>query len=214
MFRALLGNGLLLSEDEFHLRQRRLIQPAFHRQRIAGYAKVMADYAARTNERWRRLPVGAEFNMAEEMMQLTLSIVGQTLFDADVERHARSRPGMTELFTLFNRTISPVHVSLYKLRPGAGDRFQQARGKIDDIIYRTIKEHRASGDDRGDLLSMLLSAQDEEGGTGGMSDEQVRDEAITLFLAGHETTALALTWTWYLLAQHPDIEFEAARRTG
>ena len=207
MFRALLGNGLLLSEDEFHLRQRRLIQPAFHRQRIAGYAKVMADYAARTNERWRRLPVGAEFNMAEEMMQLTLSIVGQTLFDADVEKDTPEvGQAMTELFTLFNRTISPVHVLLDKLRPGAGDRFQQARGKIDDIIYRTIKEHRASGDDRGDLLSMLLSAQDEEGGTGGMSDEQVRDEAITLFLAGHETTALALTWTWYLLAQHPDIE--------
>lgn len=207
MFRALLGNGLLLSEDEFHLRQRRLIQPAFHRQRIAGYAKLMAEYAMQTSERWGQIPSGAEFDMAEEMMRLTLSIVGRTLFDTDVEKDAPEvGQAMTELFTLFNRTISPVHVLLDSLRPGASDRFAQARRKIDDIIYRTIKEHRASGDDRGDLLSMLLSAQDEEGGTGGMSDEQVRDEAITLFLAGHETTALALTWTWYLLAQHPDVE--------
>ncbi len=207
MFRSLLGNGLLLSEDEFHLRQRRLIQPAFHRQRIAGYAKVMADYAIRTRERWRQLPVGAEFDMAEEMMRLTLSVVGMTLFDTDVEKDAPEvGQAMAELFTLFNRTISPLHVVLDRLRPGASDRFWQARAKIDDIIYRLIKEHRASGDDRGDLLSMLLSAQDEEGGTGGMSDEQVRDEAITLFLAGHETTALALTWTWYLLAQHPEVE--------
>jgi cytochrome P450 len=207
MLRELLGNGLLLSENEFHLRQRRLMQPAFHRQRIAAYAQVMAEYAARTSERWRQLPAGTELDMAEEMMRLTLSVVGRTLFDADVERDAPDvGQAMAELFTLFNRTISPVHFLLDKLRPGSGDRFRRARGKIDDIIYRTIKERRADGKDHGDLLSMLLLAQDEEGGTGRMSDEQVRDEAITLFLAGHETTALALAWTWYLLAQHPDIE--------
>jgi cytochrome P450 len=141
------------------------------------------------------------------MMRLTLSVVGRTLFDADVENDAPEvGQAMTKLFALFNRSISPVHLLLDKLRPGNGDRFLTARGKIDEIIYRTIKERRASGEDRGDLLSMLLQAQDEEGGTGGMSDEQVRDEAITLFLAGHETTALALAWAWYLLAQYPDIE--------
>jgi len=207
MLRKLLGNGLLLSENEFHLRQRRLMQPAFHRQRIAAYAQVMAEYAARTSERWRQLPAGAELDMAEEMMRLTLSVVGRTLFDADVEHDAPEvGQAMAELFALFNRTISPVHFLLDKLRPGGGDRFHRARGKIDEIIYRTIRERRADGKDHGDLLSMLLMAQDEEGGTGGMNDEQVRDEAITLFLAGHETTALALGWTWYLLAQHPDIE--------
>lgn len=207
MLRALLGEGLLVSDGDFHLRQRRLMQPAFHRERIAGYARVMIEYAAQMSERWQQLPSGVPLEMAEEMRRLTLSVVGQTLFGADVESDVDEvGRAMTELMALFNRAISPVHILLDRLRSGNDDRFRRARGMLDDIIYRTIKERRASGQDHGDLLSMLLLAQDEEGGTGGMTDEQVRDEAMTLFLAGHETTALALTWTWYLLAQHPAVE--------
>ena len=107
---------------------------------------------------------------------------------------------------LFERITNPFAALLSMLPLKSNRRFEQAKQKLDDLIYRIINERRASGEDRGDLLSMLLIAQDDEGGSGGMSDEQVRDEAMTIFLAGHETTANALTWTWYLLSQHPDIE--------
>ncbi len=205
--KMLLGDGLLTSEGEFHLRQRRLMQPAFHRQRIAGYAKVMVDYAMKTDERWRRLPAEATLDIAREMTRLTLAIVSKTLFDADVEEESPEvGHALSELMEIFDRSLSPLHLALNRLGLGAGKRFYESRKTLDDIIYRIIKERRAGGVDRGDLLSMLLLAVDEEGGTGGMTDEQVRDEAMTLFLAGHETTALALTWAWYLLSQNPQVE--------
>jgi cytochrome P450 len=202
--KRLLGEGLLTSEGEFHLRQRRLAQPAFHRQRIAGYATTMVEYAARTRGEWRP---GETRDVAREMMRLTLAIAGKTLFDADVEREADEiGEALTTTFALFNRLSLPFAQLLDRLPLPATRRFQKARGRLDATIYRIINERRASGEDRGDLLSMLIAARDEEGDGTGMTDEQLRDEAMTIFLAGHETTANALTWTWYLLSQHPEVE--------
>lgn len=202
--KRLLGEGLLTSEGEHHRRQRRLAQPAFHRKRISSYAAVMSDYAARHSSRWRD---GETLDVSEEMMRLTLAVVGKTLFDTDVESDADEVGGaLTDVMELFGYLMLPYAELLEKLPLPATRRFRRARARLDAVIYRIIEERRRSGADRGDLLSMLLLAVDEEGDRTGMTDEQLRDEALTIFLAGHETTANALTWTWYLLAQHPDIE--------
>jgi cytochrome P450 len=202
--KRLLGNGLLTSEGEFHLRQRRLAQPAFHKQRIASYATTMTDYAARTSVRWRD---GQYIDMHTEMMRLTLGIVARTLFDADVDAEAAEiGEALTTAFESFNIAMLPFTEYLERLPLPSVRRFNAAKATLDRAIYRIIDERRASGEDRGDLLSMLLMATDTEGDGTGMSDLQLRDEALTIFLAGHETTANALTWTWYLLSQHPDVE--------
>ena len=202
--KRLLGLGLLTSEGEFHRRQRRLAQPAFHRQRVASYASVMTDYGARTRERWQD---GETLDISHEMMRLTLAIVGKTLFDADVEEEAQEiGQALTDVMNLFDVLLLPFSEYLDKLPLPQTRRFHKARERLDATIYRMIEERRRSRQDRGDLLSMLLIAQDEEGNTGRMTDEQVRDEALTIFLAGHETTSNALTWTWYLLSQHADVE--------
>lgn len=207
MMKQLLGDGLLTSEGEFHLRQRRLVQPAFHRQRVASYATSMVEDARRMRERWAMLPAGAEIEMSQEMMRLTLMIAGRTLFDADVEEDASEvGQALTDLMAIAERIPNPLAGILALLPLPSNRRFEKARQRLDDIIYGIIRERRTSNVDRGDFLSMLLMAQDEEGGTGGMTDSQVRDEALTIFLAGHETTATALTWTWYLLSQHPEAE--------
>lgn len=201
--KRLLGEGLLTSEGDFHRRQRRLAQPAFHRQRIASYGKVMTHYAGRTADRWRD---GETLDIADEMMRLTLAIVGKTLFDADVEAEADEvGEAMNAVMDLFNTLTIPFFELLEKLPLPQMQRFKKARARLDRIMYRMIDERRRSGEDRGDLLSMLLLAQDEED-AGRMTDTQVRDEALTIFLAGHETTANALTWTWYLLSQNPAAE--------
>jgi len=211
--RLLLGQGLLTSEGEFHLRQRRLAQPAFHRQRVAGYGAAMVRYAERTRDRWRG---GATLDVAEEMMRLTLGVVGKTLFDADVEEEAEEIGGaLTQALHSFGYAMLPYGELLDNLPLPPVIRFKRARARLDATIYRLIAERRASGEDRGDLLSMLLLTQDTgEGGTpapatpGGdrMSDLQLRDEVMTIFLAGHETTANLLTWSWYLLSQNPGAE--------
>jgi cytochrome P450 len=201
--KRLLGEGLLTSEGGFHTRQRRLAQPAFHRGRVASYADVMAEYAARTASGWRD---GEQLDISQEMMRLTLAIVAKTLFDADVEEEAQEiGEALSTIFGLFNAMLFPFSELLEKLPLPQNKRFQKAKRRLDETIYRIIDERRRTGSDHGDLLSMLLLSQDEEG-TGGMTDEQVRDEVLTLFLAGHETTANALTWTWYLLSQHEDVE--------
>ncbi|MBV9209466.1 MAG: cytochrome P450 [Acidobacteria bacterium] len=202
--KRLLGEGLLTSEGEFHRRQRRLAQPAFHRARVNAYGRSMIDYAERTAARWRE---GETLDISQEMMRLTLSIVGKTLFDADVEAEAQEiGEALTEVMELFNAMLLPFSELLEKLPLPQNRRFQKAKDRLDATIYRMIDERRGSGEDKGDLLSMLLLAQDEEGDGRGMTDEQVRDEAMTIFLAGHETTANALTWTWYLLSQHTEVE--------
>ena len=198
---VLLGQGLLTSEDPVHVRQRRLVQPAFHRDRMAAYARVMSEYGVRARDRWKP---GETLDISREMMRLTLAVVGKTLFSAEVESEAGEiGAALTAILKMFNMLVLPFSEYLQKLPLPAIRRFEQARKRLDETIYGLIRERRASGEDRGDLLSMLLLAQDEGSG---MSDELVRDEALTLFLAGHETTANALTWTWYLLSQNPDCE--------
>lgn len=202
--KRLLGEGLLTSEGEFHLRQRRLAQPAFHRQRIAGYAQTMIDFSLRARERWK---AGVEMDVAREMMRLTLAIAGKTLFDTDVEAEADEiGDALSRAMAMFNRLTLPFSQLLERLPLPSTKRFEQARARLDATIYGMIEERRRHGEDRGDLLSMLMQARDEEGDGSGMTDEQLRDEAMTIFLAGHETTANALTWTWYLLSLNPDAE--------
>jgi cytochrome P450 len=201
--KMLLGEGLLTSEGDFHLRQRRLVQPAFHRQRIAVYAREMVDRAWITGDRWRE---GQTVHMDHEMMALTLAIVARTLFDAEVDREADEIGGaLTDVLRLFQTVFIPGMQLLDRLPLPHTRRFARARGRLDATIYRLIAERRrerARGEERGDLLSMMLAAQDAEGDGGSMTDQQLRDEAMTLFLAGHETTSNALTWTWYLLSQN------------
>jgi cytochrome P450 len=202
--RKLLGDGLLTGEGATHLRQRRLIQPAFHKERIASYSAAMTEYADRLRRRWTD---GATLDVAEEMTRLTLGIVGRTLFNADVEAQARDVGlALNEVMNSFWTTMLPFADLLEKFPIPALRRARAARARLDQIIYDLIAERRRTPGDRGDLLSMLLMVQDEEQGGRGMTDEQVRDEAMTIFLAGHETTANALAWTWYLLSGAPEVE--------
>jgi cytochrome P450 len=199
--RHVFGEGLLTSEGEFWLRQRRLAQPAFHRARIASYAATMVEYTQRMLEGWQE---GEELDAHQEMMRLTLQIVGKTLFDADVERDAqdvgKSLEMLLEIGANFRRTIFVPHW----IPTPTNLRMKREVAQIEKILYRIIAERRASGRDAGDLLSMLLAAHDEDGTR--MTDKQLRDETITLFLAGHETTASTLSWAWWLLAQNPAVE--------
>ncbi|MDQ3919307.1 MAG: cytochrome P450, partial [Acidobacteriota bacterium] len=202
--KRLLGEGLLTSEGELHRRQRRLAQPAFHKKRIESYGAVMADYASRHISGWRD---GDGVDIAREMMRLTLAIVGKTLFDADVESDADDIGGaLSEIMALFNMLLLPYAEYIERLPLPQTRRFERARAKLDSVIYRIVEERRRGDADAGDLLSMLLRARDEEGDHAGMTDRQIRDEVMTLILAGHETTANALSWTWYLLAQNAEAE--------
>ena len=203
--KLLLGEGLLTSEGELHRRQRRLAQPAFHRERIAAYGATMAELAERHRDRWR---AGDTLDMQREMMALTLAIVGKTLFDADVEDEAADiGAALATTFESFNFVFYlPLGELLERIPIPPTIRFRKARARLDATIYRIIDERRRQQTDRGDLLSMLLMAHDVAGDGGRMSDVQLRDEAMTIFLAGHETTANALTWTLYLLSQHPHVE--------
>lgn len=203
--KVLLGEGLLTSEGEFHTRQRRLVQPAFHRDRLARYAADMVACAERTSEAWLAAKGGLYMDIHQEMTRLTLAIVGRTLFSADVSSDADEiGTAMTQIFSLFDTLLMPFADWLQKLPIPPVLRFEKARDKLDRIVYGLIAERRASGEDAGDLLSMLLLARDEDNAR--MTDQQVRDEALTLLIAGHETTANALTWTWYLLSRNPDAE--------
>jgi cytochrome P450 len=202
--KRLLGEGLLTSEGELHLRQRRLSQPAFHRQRIAGYADAMVAHSLRAAGRWRD---GEPIDAHAEMMRLTLAIAGTTLFAADVDGEAREiGEALRIAFEAFEFALLPFTELLDRLPIPPVQRFNRARATLDAIVYRMIADRRRDGADRGDLLSMLMLARDEEGDGGRMSDEQLRDEAITILLAGHETTANALTFAWRLIARHPDVE--------
>jgi cytochrome P450 len=199
--KRVLGEGLLTSEGELHLRQRRLIQPLFHRRAIAAYAETMVETAERVSGSWRD---GETRDVHKEMSRLTLAIVGRTLLDADVEGEAREiGDALTVSLEAVNRLVYPFGAALESLPLPSTRRFQHARARLDSTVYRLIEERRRRAARGGDLLSLLLAAQAEDGG--GMSDRQVRDEAMTIFLAGHETTANLLAWTWYLLARHQEV---------
>jgi cytochrome P450 len=204
MLRRLVGNGLLTSEGSFWLRQRRLAQPAFHRQRIAAMATQMTQAAVDVAAGWEaKARVGEPFPMLEEMSRLTLRIVADALFGTGLPAEASSLRGawdvlgkqIAERFSR-RRLLPPV-------LPTAYDRaFRQAHRALFAIVDAIIAEKRARLGEPTDLLSMLMSAKDEETGEQ-MNDAQLRDEVVTMVLAGHETTAVALAWTWALLDRHP-----------
>jgi cytochrome P450 len=207
LLRPLLGDGLFLSEGDTWLRQRRLLQPVFHRQRVAGYGDVMAAFAGRHVAGWKD---GGVFEVHGEMMALTQAIVGKTLFDADVSGDAHEVGQAARVLAEdFGARLSSFQLIPYWVPTPRNLRSRRAIQRLDRLIHRLIAERRASGEDRGDLLSMLLHAQDADDGSR-MTGQQVRDEAMTMFLAGHETTAVALSWTWYLLAQHPEADARLA----
>jgi cytochrome P450 len=200
----LLGNGLFLAQGDTWLRQRRLVQPAFHRQRVAAYGEVMTAFAVRHLADWRD---GEVRDIHAEMMGLTQAIVAKTLFDADVSDEsyeiARAPNVLMEYFGV--RLASLMALLPYWLPTLGNLKTRWAVRRLDETVYGMIDRRRRSDEDRGDLLSILLRAQDADDGSR-MTNRQVRDEVMTLFLAGHETTAVALSWAWYLLAQHPEVE--------
>lgn len=202
LFQRLVGNGLLTSEGEVWKRQRRLAQPAFHRHRINAYAETMASYAERMVSTWSAREVR---DVHRDMMRLTLEIVVKTLFNADVSADA-DKVGrvLSRIVTPFAGQATLKWIADNRLPTATHRSFNQDAREIDAIVYRIIDERRRSGQDEGDLLSMLLNAHDEDGSQ--LSDKQLRDEVMTIFLAGHETVALTLSWAWYLLARNPETE--------
>jgi cytochrome P450 len=203
MLGPLLGDGLLISEGEFWRRQRRIAAPAFHNKHIAQLVAAMASCTETTLARWRAAT--RPIDVAAEMMALTLNIIARTMFSTDVSGEVEAVRRLMDIVV----TLSPSVLDLFGLpdwlprrQPAA---YRRAIAEFDALVARLLAERRADGIDRGDLLSMLLAARDPESGEG-MSDKQLRDEILTIFLAGHETTANALSWTWYLLARHPEAE--------
>jgi cytochrome P450 len=207
ILRPLLGNGLFLAEGDTWLRQRRLAQPAFHRQRVAAYGEVMTAFAERHLQAWKD---GGVVEVHSEMMGVTQAIVGKTLFDADVSGDAHDVAQAARILAEdFGARLTSLRLLPYWLPTPRNVRAWRAIRRLDELVHRIIAERRASGEDRGDLLSMLLHARDADDGSR-MSEEQLRDEAMTMFLAGHETTAVTLSWAWYLLAQHPEADARLA----
>ena len=210
-FRLMFGDALALNEGESWLRQRRLMQPAFHRRSLAGFGETMVGETTKMLDRWERSSApGQSVDVAKEMTLLTQSIIVKTMFGSEVgaEGEKISRAFDVVLSGFEMRFIMPVWYG--RLPLPANRRFEKARAVLDESIYRIIDERRCArtrGDERDDLLGMLLSARDEDTGET-MSDRQVRDEVFGIYLAGHETTALTLTWLWYLLSKNP----EAARK--
>ncbi len=207
MGKMILGEGLLTNEGESHRRQRRMLQPAFSRKRIDAYSVGISQAADVTSQAWTD---GAQVDMLQEMMRLTLRIAGKTFFGAETDKDAKTtEEALDAFFGLIDRLANPAGALLNMLPLPSNARFRNARRDIDALIFRFIAERRESGEERDDVLSLMLRLQDEDDGKA-MSDQQIRDEAITLFLAGHETTALVMTWAWMLLAQNPE-EAEALR---
>jgi len=225
--KLVLGEGLLTSEDPLHRRQRRVVQPAFHRERIAGYARAMSAAAERWNDGWHarwaaRQGAGGvagqhplALDAAAEMSALTLGIAGETLFGARVHGAAAEvADALSASLRVAPLAFVPFGGLVLRSPLPVARRFRQARARLDRVVLGMIAERRAraagtpagAGERPDDLLAMLLDATDPEaegGNAGPMSDAQLRDEVMTLFLAGHETTASALSWTWHLLAEHP-----------
>jgi cytochrome P450 len=206
IFYPFLGHGLLTNDGESWLHQRRLMQPAFHRKRIAAYGTIMTDSTEKLLKRWQSYAKqDLSLDIAEEMMHLTLGIVGQTLFSLDLSDETNTiGPAVRTLLNLLGSYVyapfPPINVPTPRNR-----RLLAANRSLEQVIYHIIAERRQQNTDTGDLLSMLLSARDEETGEG-MNDRQIRDELMTMLIAGHETTSNTLAWTWYLLSQHPEVE--------
>jgi cytochrome P450 len=204
--RTSIGNGLLTSEDEFWLRQRRIAQPAFHRQRIEGLAGMMACAARDTADRWETIAAsGQPVDVGDEMMRLTRAVVLRTLLGADLGPYTDT---LDEAWAVINEHIGESFWSagLTDWFPSSKQRrFQAARAVLQGAVNHVISQRRRDPSEHADLLSMLMSARDEETGEG-MTDEQLRVEVTTFLLAGQETTSLVLTWLWYLLSQHVEVQ--------
>jgi cytochrome P450 len=208
--KILLGEGLITSDDPIHIRQRRIVAPAFHRQRIAAYAGEIVTSAQHHSAQWQP---GQTIDISAAMMALSLEIVARTLFDTEVTDDIRRINGeVNTIMDLYNFLVAFPRMESFLDLPIPGIvKFRRSRARLDAVVQRLIAERRAefasqrdSAGDHGDLLSMLISSRDEDGSA--LSDEQIRDEVLTIFLAGYETTANALAWTWYLLSQNPEAE--------
>jgi cytochrome P450 len=211
LLRELVGDGVLTTEDPPHLRRRRILQPAFHRARVAGYARAMVEEAERTGDAWSQR---AEIDAGVEMTRLTLAVVGTSLFGAEVGDAAATIAGVIESVANRGGKLQPFLAALAPLLValrGASPRptslvFGRERAALERVVDPIVAAGRratpAELAARGDLLAMLLEARDEAGQP--LGDDDIRNELITMVLAGHETTASALTWAWYLLARHPD----------
>jgi cytochrome P450 len=207
--KAVLGEGLLTSEEPLHMRQRRLAAPAFHRHRIAAYGETIGGLTLAMTAKWES---GASFDLRAEMLLLALRIVGKTLFDTDVDQEVHAIAAAVDSFQGFlPLAFLPFSSTIQQLPIPAMRKIRQGRERLDALIYRMIAERRADPADRGDLLSMLLASRYESDTAGetsseAMSDRQVRDECLTILLAGHETTANALSFALWLLAEHAEIQ--------
>ena len=200
--RWFLGQGLLTSEGGEWLRQRRLSQPAFHRERLALYARIINACAEEMLDSWKD---GENRDVHQEMMQLTLRVVAKVLFSVDVKNESKEVAAALNLLMKHSsgaRMLLPPWVRYLPLPFLI--RVRRAVRQLDEVVYRIIRERRRSENDNGDLLSMLMSARDEDGSR--MTDRQLRDEVMTFLLAGHETTALSLSWAWFLLSENPEAE--------
>lgn len=203
MMQMIVGEGLLTATGEVHRRHRKLMLPAFHYRRIASYVDIMARHADAHQRKWVD---GQEVDISREMMRLTLNIVGEALFGEDLQKESHSLGrAMKALLETYFRYFNPIRYYTRWVPTPAMLRYQWAWRRLYRTVNRMIANHRADGADRGDLLSMLLLAQHEDDGTH-LTDEQVRDQCLTLLIAGHETAATALSWTWHLLGQHPHVE--------
>ncbi len=201
--RVVLGEGLLTSEGAFHRQQRRRIQPAFHQRQVAHCSGVIAAVVERHCHAWSDGEIVA---VDAEMMRLTLEVAAQALFGTELGEEVEPlRRSVLAALQIFDRHRNPLAELLNRLPLPATLRMWRARRRIDRLVYRMIRERRGSRTAPPDLLSLLLATRDGRAG-GPLTDRQIRDEIVTILLAGHETTALALTWSWYLLARHPEVE--------
>jgi cytochrome P450 len=212
--KVLLGEGLITSDDPIHIRQRKIAAPAFHRQRIAAYGDQIVSIAAHHRDQWQP---GQTIDIAADSMALSLEIVARTLFNTEVTPDILAiNDEVNTIMGLYNFIVAFPRLEAFLNLPIPGIvKFRRSKARLDAVVNRLITEHRqaaAAGEpDRGDLLSMLLASTYEPTETSTsqperMSDAQIRDEVLTIFLAGYETVANALTWTWYLLSQHPEVE--------
>ncbi|HXR80969.1 MAG TPA: cytochrome P450, partial [Saprospiraceae bacterium] len=206
MAKELLGEGLLTSEGEFHKRQSRLIQPAFHRNAIESCATAMTECSANLMDGWSE---DMQVDIKEEMTNMSIAIAGKAMFGTDIKKEAKEINKALDTATdLFGRIALPFSEWLLKLPIPSTRRFFKAKARLDDTIYGMIAARQRNKVNNRDLLSLLLNSQDEKVDGGGMNDQQVRDEALTLFLTAFDTTSTALTWVWYLLSQNPEAEAE------
>jgi cytochrome P450 len=198
----LLGQGLLTSDGDFHRQQRRLVQPAFHRKRVESYSSIMVEYTREMVERWRE---GEQLDVLTAMQELTLRIVGKTLLNLDLGGERLGTVGEAFTTAIMYSSKPGLSLKMIKLDVPFLPYHQYARAErlLNETVYSIIAEHRERKEDVGDVIAMLLATQDEDGSQ--MTDEQIRDQVMTLFAAGHETTANLLTWAFYLLAQHGEV---------